>query len=226
MPAEDDPDSSRLRAELAEVRASRARILDAADGRRRRFERDLHDGPQQRLASVALALGLFGRTLRSSGDTAGLADEVDEVGAELGRALAELRELARDIYPVLLTDAGLGPALTSLAQRCPVPTDITVGTAVPAGRLAGAVERTCYFVVFEALSNVAVHSFATRAEVVVRELEGQVRVVVSDDGVGGADANGPGLRGLADRVAAHGGVLLVRSEPGSGTRVMADLPCE
>ena len=222
MPAGAEPELSRIRAELAEVRASRARIVDAADGLRRRFERDLHDGPQQRLASVALALGLVGR---SAGD---LAAEVGEVGAELGRALAELRELARDIYPVLLTDAGLGPALTSLADRCPVP---TVVTAVPAERLADAAERTCYFVVFEALRNVAVHSFATRAEIVVRELEGQVRVVVSDDGVGGvggvggADTNGPGLRGLADRVAAHGGVLRVRSEPHGGTRVEAELPC-
>jgi signal transduction histidine kinase len=224
MPAGDEPALSRIRAELAEVRASRARILDAADDRRRRFERDLHDGPQQRLVSVSLALGLVGRSL-AAGDTAGLVEEVGEVGAELGRALAELRELARDIYPVLLTDAGLGPALTSLADRCPVPTVVTVGTAVPAGRLADAVARTCYFVVFEALRNVAVHSFATRAEIVVRELEGQVRVVVSDDGVGGADANGPGLRGLADRVAAHGGVLRVRSEPGGGTRVRAELPC-
>jgi signal transduction histidine kinase len=221
MPAEDDPALSRIRAELAEVRASRARILDAADGQRARFERDLHDGPQQRLASVALALGLVARSLGGPA-AGGPVDEVGEVGAELGRALAELRELARDIYPVLLTDAGLGPALTSLADRCPV---VTVVTEVPAGRLADAAERTCYFVVFEALRNVAVHSFATRAEVVVREREGQVRVVVSDDGVGGADANGPGLRGLADRVAAHGGVLHVRSEPHGGTRVEAELPC-
>ena len=136
--------------------------------------------------------------------------------------MAELRELARDIYPVLLTEAGLGPALASLADRCPVPTVIS---AVPDRRLAGAVERTCYFVVFEALKNVAGHSSATRAEVVVREQGGQVSVEVSDDGVGGADPDGPGLRGLADRVAAHGGRLRVESSRGGGTRVMADLPC-
>lgn len=216
-----DPALSQIRAELAEVRASRTRILDAADGVRRELERELHDGAQQRLASVVMALGLVSRSLSGSapGDAAGL---VDEAVAELGRALAELRALARDIYPVLLTDAGLGPALTSLAVRCPVPAVIA---AVPAARLPAAVERTCYFVVFEALRNVAVHSFATRAEVVVHELGGQVRVEVSDDGVGGADPGGPGLRVLADRVAAHGGVLRVDSEQNGGTRVMADLPC-
>ncbi|MGH3879233.1 MAG: sensor histidine kinase [Actinophytocola sp.] len=207
--------------ELVEVRASRARIVDATDALRRKLERDLHDGAQQRITSVVLALGLVGRTLDGTapGDTAEL---VAEATAELNRALAELRELARDLYPVLLTDAGLGPALASLADRCPVPVVIS---DVPPGRLAGAVERTCYFVVFEALRNVAVHSFATRTEVAVRELGGQVRIQVSDDGVGGADPGGPGLRGLADRVAAHGGRLWVDSERDGGTRVMAELPC-
>jgi signal transduction histidine kinase len=123
---------------------------------------------------------------------------------------------------VLLAEAGLGPALTSLTDRCPVP---TVVTAVPAGRLAEPVERTCYFVVFEALRNVAGHSFAERAEVVVAEQGGQVSVEVSDNGVGGADPDGPGLRGLADRVATYGGRLRVRSRRGGGTRVLADLPC-
>jgi signal transduction histidine kinase len=211
----------RMAEEPAEVRASRVRIVDAADELRRRFERDLHDGPQQRLASAALALGLAGRTLDGStpADAAGL---VAEANAELGRALAELRELARELYPVLLTDAGLGPALGALADRCPVP---TVVTALPPGRLPGAVERTCYFVVAGALGNVAVHSFATRAEVLVREWGGQAMVEVSDDGVGGADPHGPGLRGLADRVAAHGGLLRVDSVRAAGTRVIAELPC-
>lgn len=211
----------RIRSELAEVRASRARIVDAADDLRQTYERALHDGPQQRLASVALALGLVSRTLgrSASTDTAGL---VAEAGAELGRALTELRELARDMYPVLLTNAGLGPALSSLADRCPVPTTVS---AVAAGRPASAAERTGYFVVFEALRNVAVHSFATRAQVVVRELGGQVSVEISDNGVGGADPAGPGLRVLADRVAAHGGRLRVENEPGGGTRVTAELPC-
>lgn len=205
--------------ELAEVRASRARLVDAADSVRRGFERDLHDGAQQRLTSVVLALGLLGRTLDASSDAAGL---VAEATAELNRALAELRALARDLYPVLLTDAGLGPALVSLADRCPVP---AVVATVPSARLADAVERTCYFVVYEALRNVAVHSCATRAEVVVRELGGHVEVEVFDDGVGGADPDGPGLRVLADRVAAHGGRLRVASARGAGTRVTAVLPC-
>jgi signal transduction histidine kinase len=185
-----------------------ARIVDATDDFRRRLERELHDGAQQRLASAVLALGLAGRAL--TGDAA---DLVAEARAELSLAMAELRELARDTYPVLLAEAGLGPALASLADRCPVPTVVSV---VPTGRLADAVERTCYFLVFEALKYVA-----GRAEVVVRELEGQVRVEVSDDGAG----DRPGLGALADRVAAHGGRLKVESMHGGGTRVMADLPC-
>lgn len=194
-----------------------ARIVDAADEFRRRLERQLHDGAQQRLASAVLALGLAGRRL--TGEAAGLVAEAKE---ELALAMAELRELARDIYPVLLTEAGLGPALAALADRCPVS---TVVSAVPGERLSGAVERTCYFVVSEALRNVAGHSLATRAEVVVREQGGQVSVEVSDNGVGGADEHGPGLSALADRVAAHGGRLRVESRPGAGTRVRADVPC-
>ncbi|MFF1610017.1 sensor histidine kinase [Amycolatopsis sp. NPDC058278] len=194
-----------------------ARLVDAADEFRRRLERQLHDGAQQRLASAVLALSLAARTL--TGDAAALVTEARE---ELGLAMAELRELARDIYPVLLAEAGLGPALASLTYRCPVP---TVVSAVPGGRLPGPVERTCYFVVFEALKNVAGHSHAGRAEVVVRAQGGQVNVEVSDDGVGGADPGGPGLRGLADRVAARGGRLRVVSPRGAGTRVRADVPC-
>jgi signal transduction histidine kinase len=221
MPEPEHRELQQIRAELAEVRASRARIVDATDRLRRTFERELHDGAQQRLASVVLALGLVSRTLGgpASADAAGL---VAEASAELGQALAELRELARDLYPVLLSEAGLGPALRSLADRCPVPVAVM---SVPATRLADAAERTCYFVVSEALRNVAVHSFATRAEVVVRELGGQVWVEVSDDGVGGADPDGPGLRVLADRVAANGGRLRVAGERDGGTRVTVDLPC-
>ncbi|MBP2324969.1 signal transduction histidine kinase [Kibdelosporangium banguiense] len=182
-----------------------ARIVDAADDFRRRLERELHDGAQQRLASVVLALGLAGRTL--TGDAAGL---VAEARSELSLAMAELRDLARDIYPVLLTEAGLGPALASLTDRCPVP---VVVSAVPAGRLADSVERTCYFVVSETLGNMA---GATRAEVAVREPGGHVTVEVLAVGAG----RGPDLSALADRVQAHGGRLHVESD-----RVMADLPC-
>ncbi|HJX43981.1 MAG TPA: ATP-binding protein, partial [Geodermatophilus sp.] len=146
----------------------------------------------------------------------------DEVGAELAGALDELRELARGIYPVLLTDAGLGPALVSLAERCPVPA--VVGT-VPARRWADAVEQTCYFVVSEALANAAKHAGATQVVVEVRETGDGLCVEVGDDGVGGADAGGSGLRGLADRVATLGGELSVRSPRGGGTRVVARVPC-
>ena len=210
-----------VRSQLREVQASRARIVEAADGARRRVERDLHDGAQQRLVTVALALRLAHTQLgtASSGELAAL---LDEAGAELAGALDELRELARGIYPVLLTDAGLGPALESLAERCPVP---AVVAAVPARRWADAVEQTCYFVVSEALANAAKHAGAAQVVVEVRETGDGLCVEVGDDGVGGADADGSGLRGLADRVAALGGELSVHSPRGGGTRVVARVPC-
>ena len=210
-----------VRNQLREVRASRARIVEAAAGARRRVERDLHDGAQQRLVTVALALRLAHTQLDTApkGEVAAL---LDEAGAELAGSLAELRELARGIYPVLLTDAGLGPALCSLAERCPVP---AVVGAVPARRWPDAVERTCYFVVSEALANAAKHAGAAQVAVEVEETGGGLRVEVSDDGAGGADAGGSGLRGLADRVATLGGELSVSSPPGGGTRVIATVPC-
>jgi signal transduction histidine kinase len=210
-----------VRSRLREVQASRARIVEAADGARRRVERDLHDGAQQRLVTVALALRLAHTQLgtASSGELAAL---LDEAGAELAGALGELRELARGIYPVLLTDAGLGPALESLAERCPVP---AVVAAVPARRWADAVEQTCYFVVSEALANAAKHAGAAQVVVEVRETGDGLCVEVGDDGAGGADADGSGLRGLADRVAALGGELSVHSPRGGGTRVVARVPC-
>jgi signal transduction histidine kinase len=210
-----------VRSQLREVHESRARIVEAADGARRRVERDLHDGAQQRLVTVALALRLAHTQLDTapSGELRAL---LDEAGTELAGALDELRELARGIYPVLLTDAGLGPALCSLGERCPVPA--LVGE-VPERRWADAVEQTCYFVVSEALANAAKHAGARRVVVDVREDGDELRVQVSDDGAGGADASGSGLRGLADRVAALGGELSVRSPQGGGTRVIATVPC-
>jgi signal transduction histidine kinase len=210
-----------VQSQLREVRASRARIVEAADRARRRVEQDLHDGAQQRLVTVALALRLAHTQLDTATGTE-MAALLDEAGAELAGALDELRELARGIYPVLLTDAGLGPALRSLAERCPVP---AVVGAVPERRWAGAVERTCYFVVSEALANAVKHAGATQVEVEVREAGEELRVEVRDDGAGGADAGGSGLRGLADRVASLGGELSVRSPRGSGTRVRATVPC-
>ncbi|GAA4914420.1 histidine kinase/DNA gyrase B/HSP90-like ATPase [Actinomycetospora succinea] len=206
-----------VRHQLREVRASRARLVEAADAARRRVERDLHDGAQQRLVAVGLALRLA-RNESSDQLDALLAEAADELTA----ALAELRELARGIYPPLLTDGGLAPALLSLAERAPLP---VVLTDVPADRPPETVERTCYFVVSEALTNAAKHAAATKVEVsVVPEGDG-LRVEVVDDGLGGADADGSGLRGLADRVAALGGSLRVESPAGRGTRVTASVPC-
>jgi len=173
------------------------------------------------IAAVALALRLA-HTQLDSANRAELAALLDEAGAELAGALAELRELARGIYPVLLTDAGLGPALHSLAERCPVPAVIG---AVPERRWADAVEQTCYFVVSEALANAVKHAEAERVVLDVHADDRRLRVEVTDDGRGGADPDGSGLRGLADRVAALGGDLAVRSPPGQGTRVIATVPC-
>jgi signal transduction histidine kinase len=195
--------------------------VEATDAARRRVERDLHDGAQQRLISVALAL----RLARSHVGTAPpeeIAALLDEAGAELSGALDELRELARGIYPVLLTDAGLGPALASLADRCPLPTRLG---PVPDRRWAGPVEQTGYFVASEALVNAVKHAHAAGVTIDVRTDGRELCVEVRDDGVGGADPGGSGLRGLADRVAALGGVLLVDSPPGGGTRLGARLPC-
>jgi signal transduction histidine kinase len=210
-----------VRNQLREVSASRARIVEAGDAARRRVERDLHDGAQQRLVTVALAL----RLARSQVGTASVQDLtalLDEADAELSGALAELRELARGIYPVLLTDAGLGPALASLAERAPIA--VTLGD-VPDRRWADPIEQTCYFVVSEALVNTVKHADAATVAIDVRDEGCGLCVEVTDDGAGGADPAGSGLRGLADRVAAVGGRLTVRSPHGGGTQVMAALPC-
>ena len=209
-----------LRESLAELRASRARLVHAGDAARRRLERDLHDGAQSRL--VGLALLLRRARMRAAGDyeLAGLLDEAQD---ELQTSLAELRELARGIHPAVLTDRGLEPALEALVSRVPVPVTVQAGVA---GRLPGPVESAAYFVVSEALANVAKYAMATEATVLVRRDNGRVIVAVSDDGVGGADvARGSGLRGLADRVAALDGTLSVDSPAGRGTRLRAEIPC-
>jgi signal transduction histidine kinase len=210
-----------LRESLEELRASRARIVHAGDAERRRLERDLHDGAQSRL--VALALLLRSARTRAKDDPQ-LAAMLDRAQEELQTSLGELRELARGIHPAVLTDRGLEPALSALVARAPVPVTLEVEVEV-ADRLPGPVESAAYFVVSEALANVAKYACATHATVAVRRVNGRVTVEVADDGVGGANATGgSGLRGLADRVAALDGTLSLDSPAGRGTRLQADIP--
>jgi signal transduction histidine kinase len=207
-----------LRARIAELRESRTRIVRAGDEERRRLERDLHDGAQQRLVALALMLRLARG--RADGEVAEL---LEEASAELDAATTELRELARGIHPAVLTERGLAPALGALAGRAPLPVELE---GVPDERLPAGVESAAYFVVAEALTNVTRYARASHAAVDVRRMNGSVTVEVRDDGVGGADpAAGSGLRGLADRVSALDGRLDVESPPGGGTTVRAVLPC-
>jgi signal transduction histidine kinase len=208
------------RAQLAEVTASRRRIVEAADAERRRLERNLHDGAQQRLLSVVLAVRLARNQLRrgSSDDSAAL---IAEAAAELEIGLEELRDLARGTYPAVLAEAGLGDALRVLAERAPLLVDLTGDTV---GRLAAPVELACWFTVSELLTNAAMHAGASRVVVDLRADDRQVVLQVRYDGVGGADPHGSGLRGLADRVASAGGVFTVHSPHGGGTTAIATFP--
>ena len=209
-----------LRERLEELRASRARLVAAGDAERRRLERDLHDGAQSRLVGLAVLLGHLRRRLDADPEAVAL---LERAQSELSTGLAELRELARGIHPAVLTERGLEPALRSLATRSPVPVTLT---ADPGERLPAPVEAAAYFVVSEALANVAKYAEANEAAVTVRRNGGSVLIEVADDGVGGADATrGSGLRGLADRVAALDGTLAMESPPGGGTRLRAELPC-
>ena len=210
-----------VRAQLETVKESRARIATAADQERRRIERDLHDGAQQRLVALALELRSAQRALGDGADP-----ELDGLLAstadELQVAVEELRSLAHGIHPGTLTQAGLASALESLAARMPLP--VTVEAL--AERLPPDVEATAYFVASEALANVAKHAHASRASISARREEGVLVIEISDDGVGGARASaGSGLHGLADRVEARGGHLRVDSSPGAGTRVVGEIPC-
>jgi len=215
-------DITRRHVAQAELVASRARIVAAADDARRRIERDLHDGAQQHLVGVALTLRLARRKLEQ--DPALAAELIDEAVQDLATATHELRELARGIHPAVLTEGGLEPALAGLARRAGVPARVA---AAPPERLPAAVEVTAYFVVAEALTNVARYAGKGARAVVSATLEGGRLVVeVRDDGLGGADAGaGSGLRGLGDRVSAVGGRLRVSSPPGEGTILRAELPC-
>jgi signal transduction histidine kinase len=208
-----------LRARVEELRVSRVRIVEAADAARRRLERDLHDGAQQELVALALGLRML-RARLADGDAGPL---VDELAGKLDVALAQLRELARGIHPAILTERGLGPAVEALTERAPVPVDVDVDVAE---RPTPAIEAAAYFVVAEALTNVAKYSQAGRAAVHIRRSGDEVRVLVEDDGVGGADLErGSGLRGLVDRLAALDGTLAIDSPLGGGTRLRARIPC-
>ncbi len=205
----------------AEVRASRSRIVAATDAARRRLERNLHDGAQQRLAALSLSLRLAESRLPDEPDRA--MEILTAARTELAQALEELRELARGLHPNVLTDRGLGPALESLVIRSPIPVEIDV----PDERFPPAIEAAAYYVAAEALANVAKYAEATLAEVRVAEdeEEGAIVVEVTDDGVGGADpSRGSGLEGLVDRVETLDGALSVESPPGGGTHVRATIP--
>jgi signal transduction histidine kinase len=208
-----------LSARVEDLQGSRARIIAAADAERRRLERDLHDGAQQRLVAVSLVLGLARRRIAGGQDAGDLLAQADE---EARLAIAELRDLARGIHPAILTDRGLAAGLQDLATRASLPVEVQ---SVPEERLPEPVEAAAYFMVSEALTNVAKYAQATQATVNVSVGEGLATVEVADDGAGGADPrSGSGLRGLADRVGALDGTLQLDSPPGAGTRLLARIP--
>ena len=210
-----------VEAQLAEVRASRARIVEAADRARREIEANLHDGAQQRLVSVALRLQVWLAEHPELDDPARA--EIDVVLVELRAALAELRDLAHGLHPAVLSDRGLEYALSSVVNRAAVP--IRLHTTLPPERLPMRIEAAAYFTVCEALTNVAKHAHANRAWVNVEQRADHLDVEVGDDGLGGADVrSGSGLQGLRDRVEAVSGTLDIDSRPGSGTVMRARLP--
>jgi signal transduction histidine kinase len=211
-----------IETQLAEVEASRSRIVAASDAERRRIERNLHDGAQQRLVTIALALKLAEARLDTA-ESPDIRAALGQAVKDLAEAIDELRDLARGIHPPILSESGLRPALESLAERSTVPVqlDVRLSEEPP-----GAVAAAAYFAVSEALTNIAKHANAGQATVSVAGVDGIVRLEVSDDGVGGAEGNvGTGLVGIADRVAAVGGTMHVHSPPGEGTRLTMELPC-
>jgi signal transduction histidine kinase len=211
-----------VRAQLAEVQESRRRIVTAGDERARKIERDIHDGAQQRLVALALELRIAQRQLGKELDP-DVERLLEGAVGELQVAVDELRELARGVHPAILTEEGLAGAIDSLASRTPIPVRIS---SLPDDRLPPEIEAAAYFVVCEAITNAVKHSQASSVYVSAERVDGRLVVAVEDDGVGGADESaGSGLRGLVDRVEAHGGTLRVESPPGKGTRVVGELPC-
>jgi signal transduction histidine kinase len=211
-----------LRERVDHLRDARQRIIAAADAERRRIERDLHDGAQQRMVAVAVTLGLAETKMAS--DPEGAAKLIAEAREEAQLAVKEIRELARGIHPALLSDRGLGAALEALASRASVPVEIT---GVPEAPLQPEVEAAAYFVTAEALTNVTKYAHASEAAVVLCLEEKHLCVEVIDDGVGGADpSTGTGLRGLRDRVDALDGSFEVHSPRGGGTRLKVEIPLQ
>jgi signal transduction histidine kinase len=206
----------------AQLTASRARIVAAADDARRRIERDLHDGTQQRLVALGLALRLAQSTVPTQ--LPELQTRIGRIADELTAANEELCELARGIHPAILSERGLGPALRNLTRRAAIPVQLEIRTgAHPPGPIGVA----AYYVVSEALSNITKHANASHTHVAVEERDGRLRLCIRDDGVGGADpAGGSGLIGLRDRVQALGGSIEVHSPPGGGTAVLANFPLQ
>jgi len=219
-------DAARAQAEVraAHVEQTRTQVVDAADDERRRIERDLHDGAQQRLVALGVELGSAKR--RAATDPSVAADALDHAHREIKETLAELRDLVRGIHPAVLTDRGLDAALSALAARTPVPVTVDVPDPDSLTRCGQAAQAAAYFVAAEALTNVAKHAEATTARVSVRCAEGRLRLVVADDGRGGATAApGSGLEGLRSRVAALDGTFDLASPAGAGTTLTVEVPC-
>jgi signal transduction histidine kinase len=215
--------TAEVREQLASVRASRARLVEAAESERRRIERDLHDGAQQRLIGVALSLQEARGEARRHSPDASFVRRLDDTADELLAAIEELRELARGIHPAVLTEDGLGVAVTSLARRAAVPVELDLSLD---GRLPTTIEATAYYVVAEGLTNVTRHARASSVTVRVVHRDALLEVEVGDDGDGGADVRlGSGIRGLVDRLEAVSGSLELHSPPGGGTRLRAVIPC-
>ncbi|HEY8755504.1 MAG TPA: histidine kinase [Candidatus Dormibacteraeota bacterium] len=208
------------RAARAELMASRARIVTAADETRRRIERDLHDGIQQRLVTLALQLQAMADALPA--EQRGALQAVAQVNEGLTEVLEELREISRGVHPAVLSEGGIVPAIRALVRRAALPVELDVGKVE---RLRQPVEAAVYYVVSEALTNAAKHAHASAAHVKLEARAGVLRLEVSDDGVGGANpSHGSGLIGLSDRVAALGGTLTITSAPGAGTSMTVAVP--
>jgi len=209
-----------LKGQLIEVRESRLRLVTATDDARRRVERDLHDGAQQRL--VALAATLSKAQEKGTNENPVLRGLLADAASEAELAIEDLRNLARGVHPAILSQAGLGPAIATLADLSRIP----ISSEVSSERYSDAIEATVYFVIAEAVSNANKHSEATQMDIVIHRRSGELTISVEDNGVGGADTHGSGLRGLRDRISASGGTLTIDSQIGQGTHISASVPLD